>query len=223
VSAASDSESKPGPLALVAGATGLVGRECLRLLANDDRLAEVRALVRRPLPPDFARARVRECRADFGRLAGHADWFQVDWVFCALGTTLRAAGSPAGFIRVDYDYPLAIARLAREHGARHFLLVSAMGAHPQSRVFYSRVKGELEQALRGLGFPSLTIARPSMLLGEREEFRLGEEIGKRLARLAPARWRPVHAAQVAAALVRAAHAEAPGVRLLENLQLRAAG
>jgi uncharacterized protein YbjT (DUF2867 family) len=206
---------------LVAGATGLVGRACLQQLARDARVAEVRALVRRPLPPALTGARVRECRVDFDRLAGQAECFAVDWAFCALGTTIRAAGSQAGFIRVDYDYVLAVARLARERGARHFLAVSAMGADPHSRVFYSRVKGELEQALRALDFPSLTIARPSMLLGEREEFRLGEEIGKRLAWLAPARWRPVHAEQVAAALVRAAHAAVPGVQVLENPVLRA--
>lgn len=214
------SESKLNRVALVAGATGLVGRECLRMLARDERIAEVRALVRRPLPPELAAPRVRECRVDFHRLSEHAECFEVDWVFCALGTTIRAAGSQAGFIRVDYDYVLAVARLARERGVRDFLVVSAMGADPHSRVFYSRVKGEMERALRELGFPSLTIARPSMLLGERAEFRLGEEIGKRLARLAPARWRPVHAAQVAAALVRAAHAAAPGVCILENPSLR---
>jgi uncharacterized protein YbjT (DUF2867 family) len=216
-------DARGSRIALVAGATGLIGRECLRLLAHDQQVAEVRALVRRPLPPELAVAHVRECRADFDRLHEHPEWFGVDWVFCALGTTIRKAGSKPAFRRVDYDYPLTIARLAREGGARHFLLVSAFGANARSRVFYNRVKGELEDAIRSLGFPSLTIARPSLLLGERNEFRLGEEIAKRVALLAPPRWRPVHAAQVATALVRAAHADAPDVRVLENPVLRAGG
>jgi uncharacterized protein YbjT (DUF2867 family) len=206
--------------ALVAGATGLVGGYCLRLLAQDDGVAQVRALVRRPLPPGIAGARVQECRTGFDQLTGHPDWFKVDWVFCALGTTIRKAGSREVFRRVDYDYPLTIARLAREQGASHCLLVSALGADPRSPVFYYRIKGELEEAVRALGYPSLTIARPSLLLGERQERRLGEDVGKRLGWLLPPAWRPVRASQVAAALVRAAHAPVFGVRILENAVLR---
>ena len=175
--------------ALLAGATGLVGREC---------------------------------RTDFDRLHEHPDWFQVDKVFCALGTTIRQAGSQEAFRRVDYEYPLAIAKAARARGASHFLLVSAHGASARSRVFYNRVKGELEEAVQALGYPSLTIARPSLLLGNRKEPRFGEELAKRLGWLAPPSWRPVHASQVASALVAAAHTNAPGVRILENTFLRAA-
>jgi uncharacterized protein YbjT (DUF2867 family) len=206
-------------IALVAGATGLVGGECLRLLAHDDALEEVRALVRHPLPHSPG-PKVRECRSDFDRLYEHPDWFRADWVFCALGTTLRKAGSRSAFRHVDYDYPLAIAREALEHGARHFLLVSAMGADPRSPFFYYRVKGELEEAVQALGYPSLTIARPSLLLGERGERRFGEEFAKFAAPLLPPAWRPVHASQVAAALVHAAHAPMAGTRILENAELR---
>jgi uncharacterized protein YbjT (DUF2867 family) len=207
-------------IALVAGATGLVGGECLRLLSNDAALEEVRALVRHPSPPESLGPRVREYRTDFDELHNHQDWFQVDWVFCALGTTMRKAGSPEAFRRVDYEYPLAIAKLALSRGASHFLLVSAMGANPRSSFFYSRVKGELEEAVRALGYRSLTIARPSLLLGERQEWRFGEEVGKHLGWILPSRWRPVHASQVAAALVHAAHAAIPGVQILENAVLR---
>ncbi len=140
--------------ALLAGATGLVGRECLRLLARDERVAEVRALVRRALPADGLGPRVRECRTEFDQLGRHPDWFQVDRVFCALGTTIRQAGSQEAFRRVDYEYPLAIAKAARARGASHFLLVSALGANARSSVFYNRVKGELEDAVRALGYPS---------------------------------------------------------------------
>ncbi|HZA28567.1 MAG TPA: oxidoreductase [Gammaproteobacteria bacterium] len=207
-------------IALVAGATGLVGRECLRLLACDDCISEVRALVRRPLPQDSIGPRVRECRTEFDHLHNYPDWFEVDWVFCALGTTIRQVGSQEAFRRVDYEYPLAIAKAARARGASHFLLVSALGANAHSRVFYSRVKGELEDAVLGLGYPSVTIARPSVLLGDRQERRLGEGLAKRLAWLAPPRWRPVHARQVALALVRAAKAQLGGVHVLENAALR---
>src|SRR5260221_4584547 len=179
--------------ALLAGATGLVGRECLRLLARDEHVAEVRALVRRALPADSLGPRVRECRAEFDRLDDHPEWFQVDKVFCALGTTIRQAGSQEAFRRVDYEYPLAIAKAARARGASHFLLVSALGANARSSVFYNRVKGELEDAVRALGYPSVTIARPSMLVGDRQEPRFGEELAKRICSRGPPRWRPAHA------------------------------
>ncbi len=212
------------PIALIAGATGLVGGACLRLLAIDAGVGEVRALVRRspavPPVPD-AVIPVRECVVNYERLEDSSDCFGVDWVFCTLGTTMAQAGSRAAFRRVDFDYPLAVARLARTHGATHFLLVSAAGANARSVFFYNRVKGELEQALRALNYPALTIARPSLLLGERGERRAGEEVAKRLSWLAPSPWRPVHARQVAAALVDAAHAHRRGVRVLDNPSLRA--
>lgn len=134
-------------VALVAGATGLVGGECLKLLAKNTTITEVRALVRRPLPAQTQALGVRECRADFERLDEKADWFEVDWVFCALGTTIRQAGSQAAFRHVDFDYALSLALAARQAGVRHFLLVSAVGANTRSSVFYNRVKGELEDAV----------------------------------------------------------------------------
>ncbi len=207
-------------VALVAGATGLVGRECVRLLSNDNVVTEVRAVVRRPLPPDSAGPRVRECRTDFDQLPYHPEWFEVDWVFCALGMTMRQAGSRAAFRRVDYEYPLIIAKAALERGASHLLLVSALGANAHSAIFYFRIKGELEEAVRALGYRSVTIARPSILIGHRQNWRVGEELGKRMAWLMPPRWRPVHASQVASALVHAAHGSASGVQILKNALLR---
>lgn len=209
-------------IALLAGATGLVGREILHRLAGDERVAQVRALVRRPLPSSDTGPRILECRADFERLDANPQWFEVDTVFCALGTTIRQAGSEEAFRRVDHDYPLAIARAALAHGARHFLLVSALGADARSSVFYSRVKGELEEAVRALGYPCVTIARPSVLLGDRSDRRMGEEIARHIGWLAPVRFRPVQAARVAAALIEAAHAPVPGVRIIDNTALRSA-
>ena len=204
--------------ALVAGGTGLVGREILRLLGADADATEVLVLTRRPLEANLP-ARVRECRTEFDRLGEHADWFRVDKVFCALGTTIKQAGSQEAFRRVDFDYPLAVAKAARAGGASHFLLVSALGADARSGVFYSRVKGELEEALKGLGFTSLTIARPSVLVG-REPPRRSEGLAEKVGWLVPARWRPVHARQVAASLVAAARASKPGLQVLENADLQ---
>jgi uncharacterized protein YbjT (DUF2867 family) len=212
--------SMKGKTALLAGATGLVGSEILTLLAHDPRIADVRSLVRRPLPEHDKTPRVVECIADFDRLQEHLDWFKADMVFCALGTTITKAGSEAAFRKVDFDYPLEIAKLARSQGARHFLLVSAVGADPRSRFFYNRVKGELEAAVRALGYPSLTIARPSLLLGDRKEHRFGEEIAKRFSWMFPSPWRGVQASVVASALVRAAHEERPGAEILDNVMMR---
>jgi uncharacterized protein YbjT (DUF2867 family) len=129
-------------------------------------------------------------------------------------------GSQARFRAVDYEMPLAAATIACAQGARHFLLVSALGANAQSRIFYNRVKGELEDTLRTLKFRSLTIVRPSLLLGERPEFRLGEEIGKRFAWIVPGKYRPIHARDVAAVLVRSAKDDIPGMRIVESDDLR---
>lgn len=213
-----DSGSKP--VALMVGATGLVGREILRQLGRDSRIGEVRALVRRPLSDADKFGTIKECLVDFDHLEDTPDLFKVDWVFCALGTTIAVAGSRAAFRKVDFEYPMAIARVAKAGGARYFGLVSAVGAHRNSWIFYSRVKGELETALGELGYESLAIARPSLLLGERQEKRIGEEIAVRLAWLTPAPWKPVFGSQVAAALIESANDLSSGVKILKNRTLR---
>jgi uncharacterized protein YbjT (DUF2867 family) len=206
----------PGRIALVAGATGLVGGELVRQLATSPDYARVTALVRRAttLP-----AGVVPLTVDFEQLPQSAEHLGAEHVFCALGTTIKHAGSQAAFRRVDHDYVVLLARLARERGARHFLLVSSLGADPGSRVFYSRVKGEVETAVRQLGYPSLTIVRPSLLLGPRNEFRLGEALMKPLGPLLPRRYRPVPARAVAATLIRAARHDAPGVWVIESREI----
>jgi uncharacterized protein YbjT (DUF2867 family) len=210
-------------VAVVAGATGLVGQSLVRQLAGDSGWREVRALTRRDLPPELARARVVPVPVDYARLDPPPEWAAVDHVFCALGTTMRQAGSEAAFRRVDFDYPVALARATLARGARHFLLVTAVGASTSSRFFYNRVKGEVEAAIIALGFRSLTIARPSLLLGDRGSFRWAEQVGRVAGVLAPPRWRPVSGERVARALIAAAKRDEPGVRILENSELRAAG
>lgn len=195
-----------------------MGAECLRQFAESDRFARVIALTRRPLPS--APPRVEMHVADFERLEEAVEHFRVSHIVCALGTTIKKAGTQEAFRRIDHDLPLAAARLGRQEGARHFLLISALGASARSRIFYSRVKGEVEDDIRALPYPSVTIVRPSLLLGERGEFRLGEAVGKVFAGLIPGRYRPVHARDVAASLLAAAMEDRPGVRIIESEEIR---
>lgn len=210
---------------LLAGATGLVGRHCLRRLLADDAFERVVIPSRRSLSPHLrdldVASKLEEHVVDFNRLSDHARIMRVDKVICALGTTMKKAGSRERFREVDFGYPAAIAELALDGGAEHFLVVSAMSANPKSFFFYSRVKGELEEHLRSLPYRSLTIARPSLLLGDREEFRFGEEAAKRVAFVIPGRYKPVHADQVAGALVDAAKTDRPGVQVIESREIRA--
>lgn len=195
----------------VAGATGLVGRTLARLLCADPSVAAVHALARRA--PDWYHAKLIAHQVDFTALAPLP---ALDEVYLALGTTIKAAGSQAAFRAVDFDANLAVARAARAAGATRLGLVSALGANPRSRVFYSRVKGELEDALATLGFDALVIARPSVLRGDRvalgQAARPGElwmdRIGGWLRPLVPANLRVIDAADVAAALALAL----PGAR-----------
>lgn len=199
--------------ALVAGASGLVGGHLLHLLLADAAYARVITLARRQL--DTRHAKLDQRVLDLGALDAVTDPPHVDDAFCCIGTTIKKAGSQDAFRQVDYDYVLAFARAAQRAGARQFLLVTALGADPASRIFYSRVKGEIEQAVRQLPFEGIQIFRPSFLMGERAEVRLAERIGVPVARvLAPLlvgplrRYRPVDAADVARAMVQVA-TEAP--------------
>jgi uncharacterized protein YbjT (DUF2867 family) len=224
--AAPASAGDAGRVAVVAGATGLVGSHLLARLLAEPRYASVHAVSRRPLPPAQrpgsaqAAARLVEHVADLTALARWPDFPAADDAFCCLGTTIRAAGSQQAFRRVDFDAVVAFARAARRRGATRCIVVSALGADPGSRVFYNRVKGEAEAALAALDFPSLTVLRPSLLDGDRAERRPAERLGLALARpvaaLIPPRWRPVAADRVAACMVAAAARGTPGLRIVES-------
>ncbi|HVN43543.1 MAG TPA: NAD(P)H-binding protein, partial [Steroidobacteraceae bacterium] len=151
--------------ALLAGATGLVGGELLAKLLANEAYTRVIVVTRRELGPAARARKVRPVVVDFEDLDRVCDEMRADHVFCALGTTIRKAGSQDKFRRVDYEYPRRIAELTRGNGARHFSLVSALGASRTSPFFYSRVKGELEEALRAMQWPSLGIFRPSVIGG----------------------------------------------------------
>jgi uncharacterized protein YbjT (DUF2867 family) len=210
--------------ALIAGASGLVGGECLRRLLASAAYSTVTIVTRRSLGDAARHPKVREIVVDFARLENIQAELRADHVFCTLGTTIRKAGSQAKFRQVDYEYPRHLAQLTRANGARHFSLVSALGASSNSGVFYSRVKGELEDALRAMGWPSLCLLRPSVIAGERQESRPLERVGEWLLRFGPSTYRPVAAGSIAAAMIATAQHQAAGVTILESREIpRAAG
>ena len=203
----------------ILGATGLVGTECVRQFADSPEFARVVVLARRSVALPTARSKLETHIVDFERLDDAAGHFRVSHIVCALGTTIKKAGSQDRFRRVDHDYPVAAATLGVRQGAQHFLLVTALGANPRSRIFYNRVKGDVENAIRTLPYRSVTIVRPSLILGERGEFRLGESIGKLFAGITPRRFRPVHARAIAGTLLRSAVEDRPGVRVIESMEI----
>jgi uncharacterized protein YbjT (DUF2867 family) len=220
-----------GLVAVVAGATGLTGRALVAQLRADPRYAKIIALVRKAgsVATD---ARVQEYVVDYDALTtsqalptGH-----VDHAFCCLGTTIKAAGSQAAFRKVDFDAVLAFARAAKASGARHLSVISALGASASSSVFYNRVKGEMEQAVAQLGFVSVHLLQPSLLLGERSELRAGERVGILAANviapllLGPMRnYRPIHVEVVARAMRVGAAQNQPGLRVSESDQIAVLG
>lgn len=207
--------------ALLAGASGLVGGEILRRLLDEDAYATVVLVTRRDLGDMAKHRRVRQVVCEFSRLEQHADELRADHVFCALGTTIRKAGSQAKFREVDYEYPKRLATLACKQGATHFSLVSALGADRRSRFFYSRVKGELEEAVRAMDWPSLSIVRPSVIAGDRAESRPFERLAEHALRFAPRTWRPVHARVIAATMVNTALRSPPGTTVIESRDIPA--
>ena len=206
----------PQRTALIAGATGLVGGECLRRLLAHPAWTTVIVLTRRDVSGERRSPKLRQVLTDFAALDSHRDQLVADHVFCGLGTTMRKAGSRAAFREVDLEYPLRLAHLARANGARHFSLVSAVGADRRSAFHYSRVKGELEEALIAMDWPSLAIFRPSVIDGERGESRPLERLSGRLLRLAPPAWQPVAAEDIASAMVSVALESPAGVMIVES-------
>ncbi len=209
--------------ALLAGATGLVGRALATQWQGPQPL---HLLVRRETPATGPGQRVHV--VDF---AGLPPLPRAEWAFCCLGTTIAVAGSRAAFRAVDHDAVLAFARAASAAGVTHFAVVSALGANPMSRSFYNRTKGEMEAALSQVGFRHLVIARPSLLAGDRASLkqapRLGERVALALMRpwaaLIPKAWRPIEATTLAGALLRGVANAQPGVTVLESAALQDLG
>jgi len=204
--------------ALLVGATGLIGSFLLQRLLANDAYARVGVWARRDLAQVYPK--LKSDVVDFDRL--HERRVEAEDVFCCLGTTIKQAGSQAAFRRVDYDYPVALATAAAGGGAKRLLVVSALGANPDSGVFYSRVKGEMEIAVRAAGVPATIFFRPSLLSGPRKEVRRGERIGEAVGKvLGPllGKYRPIHADIVAAAMLKAALENRPS-GIIESGEIR---
>ena len=203
---------------LLTGATGLVGGHLLRMLLNAPDVKSIAAPTRRPLTDISGVFNPHDPQLT-DALAQVVD--PVDIVFCGLGTTRREAGSKEAFVHADYTLVIDTALVGKKLGAQHMLVVSAMGANAHSPFFYNRVKGEMEEALIAQQWPRLTIARPSMLVGEREKKRAGETLLAPLFSLLPGNLKSIDARDVASALLAEALSPAQeGVRILSSSQLR---
>ncbi|WP_431483386.1 oxidoreductase [Pseudomonas solani] len=204
---------------LLAGATGLTGEHLLDRLLNEPTVERVLAPTRRPL------AEHKRLDNPVGEIADLLPHLQgpVNTAFCCLGSTIRQAGSQEAFRAIDLDLVLAVGARARELGARHYLVISALGADASSSVFYNRTKGEMEAALKAQDWPQLTLVRPSLLLGPRSEFRLGERLAAPLMRWLPGKYRGIGACTLARALWRLALETDQGTRIVESDELRRLG
>jgi uncharacterized protein YbjT (DUF2867 family) len=216
-------------VALLAGATGLIGCSLLRLLLADARYTAVHLLLRRAVPGIAPDPKLTLHAVDFAQLP--QAFPAVDDVFIALGTTIKVAGSEAAFRHVDFDCVVNTARAARDAGATRLAVVSALGADAHSRVFYNRVKGDMEAAVGAMGYGSVVLAQPSLLVGDRaalgQPVRAGEVWATRLLGpfmgLVPKSVRPIQARAVASAMLGASIEAVPGVRILSSAQMQGSG
>jgi len=219
----------PSRSALVLGATGLVGGHLVRFLLDDPDYASVVLLGRRA--SGLTDPKISEHVVDFAQPQSFADHLHVDDVYCCLGTTIKKAGSQEAFRACDHDYPLAVAGRAVTAGAKQYLIVTAVGANPKSRIFYNRVKGELEESLWKLAFPAgVKVFHPSLLLGERNESRPGERAATGFFRMAAPlfsgalkRYRAIEGSTVARAMWNGAKREPAGNHVYEGSALFALG
>ncbi len=204
--------------ALVAGSSGLVGSHLLQQLINDSNCENIVLLVRRE--PEQTSSKLKYDIVDFSNLEKYVPPVPVDFVFCALGTTIRTAGSQEAFRKVDYSYVKSLADWSYAHGAKKFLLVSAMGANKNSSIFYNRVKGEAENAVAACPISAVHIFRPSLLMGERKEKRFGERMAQIVMKVTDFLFvgplknaKAIHASKVAAAMLQAASGTSSGVHI----------
>lgn len=209
--------------ALVAGATGLVGGHVVERLAESADVGRVIVLVRK-ITGRWPSSKVEEKVVDYDAL-DRAAFENVDEVYACLGTTIKKAGSQDAFRKVDHDYTLAVANMAKAAGVTRFAVVSSVGASARSSNFYLRVKGETDDALERIGFAGLVIARPSVLVGNREEHRPGEKVGIAVSRAFSfalvgglKKFRPIEARRVAHAMIESTKS-AEGTRILEHEDL----
>lgn len=214
--------------AIIIGASGLVGNEVLNLLLTDDHFDKVKVFVRKPLAMDHPK--LEQHVIDFSLIYRSTDLVKGDVLFCCLGTTIKTAGSKEEFKKVDYAYPLAFAKVAKQNGLKKFILISSIGATNNTSNFYLKVKGDIEKELEKLKFESLIIVRPSMLLGNRKEFRLGEFIGKMVMKLVSVlfigkfkKYKAIEATTVAKAMIVLSLSDLAGVSVIQSDRLMEMG
>lgn len=209
--------------ALVVGSTGLIGNQVVELLLKDDHYTHVIAIARIPLSVSHPKLTV--VLADFNSIESHTAKLIADDIFCCLGTTIKKAKSKEAFRKIDFDYPLLIAKLMKVQGAKQFLLVSALGADKSSSVFYNKVKGEIEEAVSAIGYESYAVFRPSLLLGPRTEKRDGEQSMQRvfsaLDFLIPKKYKAIESIKVARAMLAIAKKNVSGNFIYESMCLQA--
>jgi len=209
--------------AWVAGASGLIGGHLMTLLSQSANYEKVVALVREPVDTDWAKAdTVEQWSIDYDKLALPDPETRVNHVFCALGSTTKKTPNKHDYYKIDVDYPLKIAELGREQGAQFFGLVSAHGANARSLSSYLKMKGKLERLLQKLDYPRLAFARPSLLIGEREEHRPLEKFSESFMRAMPGNYKAIAARDVAAALITEANDIQPVVRILTSSDMQGA-
>lgn len=213
-----------GRSALILGATGLVGSKLLEQLLKDDKYEKVTYIGRKEVKNH---PKLVQIISNLDKMENYRHEFRVNDVFCCLGTTIKKAGSKAFFNMVDYEYPLKAAQLAKESNVEQFLIISAMGADPSSRIFYNSVKGRLEEDVEKLNLNGLHIFRPSLLLGERDEFRFGEKVAELLfkpfSNLKLAlfkKYGPIEADTVAKAMEKIALRGDRGIHIYESDQIK---
>jgi uncharacterized protein YbjT (DUF2867 family) len=208
-------------VALIAGCTGLIGNQLLSLLLESPRYDRVIAVARKHL---LQHPRLSVVHSDYTQLAEHKTELVADDVYCCLGTTIAKAGSKEKFYEVDHDYPLRLATIAHNNGARQFLLVSSLGAHADSPINYNRVKGKVEAAVSAVGFETIHIFRPSLLLGERVEQRPTEDAARLFYRifgfLIPKKFKAIDSNKVASAMLHFASQEKSGNFIHESGELQ---
>jgi len=208
--------------AWVAGASGLIGSHLMELLCQHPSYEKVVAFVRKPVEADWAQhPKVEQWCVDYSALRTQHDG-TVDDVFCALGSTTKKTPNKQAYYEIDVTYPLKVAELGLNNGAKFYGLVSAQGAKPKAFSYYFKMKGQLEESLKTLDYPHTTFARPSLLIGDRKEFRPAEKISESLMSLLPGDYKAIHAIDVAAALVLAAekpqqHLEILSSGLMQNV------
>ena len=210
--------------ALVIGATGVVGTQLVNVLSTNKNYEAIHLLTRKELKYKDPTCKVHI--VDFDNLEQYADLFHVHDVFICLGTTIKKAKTKEAFRKVDYDYVVEAGKMAKSADVENLLVISAMGADSSSKFFYSRVKGDMEETLKQLKLNSLHIFRPSLLLGERNELRIGEKISGKLSSIfkflliGPLRpYRAIHAKTVATAMSIAAQSRSTGNQVYHSNEI----